>query len=159
MSQNSVFFFPDSDARVERLDLLVLAPGEAEAGAIFRNFYDPPADYALPAPWTLQGVSVDPHQPAGACGWFDREVSPLNSNVGQGNVLHFLAHENDDGENLDLFVLACSASEAQRLWRQFYELSEDSTPMGTWRFPYIRAASEHPARALKWDHSSNRTIG
>lgn len=43
-------------------------------------------------------------------------------------MLILIQHDDDDGNNFDLFVEAANGAEAMRLWREYYELEEFHAP-------------------------------
>lgn len=59
--------------------------------------------------------------------------------------LYFIGHEDQDGENLDLFVSADSPEEAITHWQTYYARPA-ITPVKLWAIPEAR-----PRGALKWD--------
>lgn len=68
--------------------------------------------------------------------------------------LYFITHTNDDGDNLDLFVIAHDRKEAVMLWREwemvkdFYE--GDAPSPTVFEVPCVIPANEPDARHLEW---------
>ncbi len=51
--------------------------------------------------------------------------------------VHFVRADNGDGESLDLIVCALTATQAVTLWREYYELEDDTHPAWTGVLPGV----------------------
>ena len=65
-------------------------------------------------------------------------------------TLYFVQHENDDGDNVDLFVRADHVARAIDLWRGHFELSLDDVPERV----FAIAGDAQEEGALHW-HAQN----
>ncbi len=65
------------------------------------------------------------------------------------NRLFFIAALDANGENIDLLVIAADKPQAERFWREYYELSETFTPALVGVVPGVVPTEE--AGAIDWE--------
>lgn len=69
----------------------------------------------------------------------------------QAKKLFFVRADNDDGENLDLLVVAQDKPAAEAAWRTHYELSSDDRPNWVGDVPGVTPDASCEEGAIDWE--------